>query len=154
LPVLCAALLRQIAMESGITVPALPSAVLDQLALDPLLGNVRELENLLHRAVALREEDELQFEPSASQSLVQDLAPLSGAAALEPIGSPSILPGDLQGYLDGAERMILIQALRETGFNRTAAAARLGLSLRQIRYRIARLRIDAQNYGGKFDESD
>lgn len=154
LPVLCAALLRQIAMESGITVPALPSAVLDQLALDPLLGNVRELENLLHRAVALREEDELQFEPSASQSLVQDLAPLSGAAASEAIGSPSILPSDLQGYLDGAERMILIQALRETGFNRTAAAARLGLSLRQIRYRIARLRIDAQSYGGKFDESE
>ena len=52
------------------------------------------------------------------------------------------LPRDLQGHLDRQERDILIQALHETGFNRTAAAARLGLSLRQIRYRIARLSID------------
>ena len=41
--------------------------------------------------------------------------------------------------LMGAE--ILVKALHETGFNRTAAATRLGLSLRQIRYRIARLNI-------------
>ena len=53
------------------------------------------------------------------------------------------IPSDLQGHLDRQEREILVQALRETGFNRTAAAARLGLSLRQNRYRIARLNIDA-----------
>ena len=52
------------------------------------------------------------------------------------------LPSDLQAHLDGLERDILVQALQEAGFNRTAAAARLGLSLRQIRYRIARLNID------------
>ena len=154
LPALCAALLRRIAAESDIAVPTLPAAVLEQLALDPLLGNVRELENLLHRAVALREEDELQFEPSASQPLALQAAPASGAEATAPEVKQSGLPSDLQAYLDGAERMILIQALRETGFNRTAAAARLGLSLRQMRYRIARLRIDAQSYGGNFDESD
>jgi two-component system response regulator PilR (NtrC family) len=51
------------------------------------------------------------------------------------------LPSDLQGWLDQQEREILIKALRESGFNRTAAAQRLGLSLRQIRYRIARLAI-------------
>jgi two-component system response regulator PilR (NtrC family) len=66
----------------------------------------------------------------------------------------SALPSDLQAYLDSAERIILIQTLRETGFNRTAAAARLGLSLRQMRYRIARLRIDAQSFGEKFNDSD
>jgi two-component system, NtrC family, response regulator PilR len=49
---------------------------------------------------------------------------------------------DLQAYLDAQEREILIQTLREVGFNRTAAAARLGMSLRQIRYRMERLRID------------
>jgi two-component system response regulator PilR (NtrC family) len=52
------------------------------------------------------------------------------------------LPTDLQGHLDQQEREILIRTLKETGFNRTVAAARLGLSLRQIRYRIARLQID------------
>ena len=54
----------------------------------------------------------------------------------------SALPSDLQSHLDRQERQILIQALQATGYNRTAAAARLGLSLRQIRYRIARLHID------------
>ncbi|HEY1229696.1 MAG TPA: helix-turn-helix domain-containing protein, partial [Ramlibacter sp.] len=51
------------------------------------------------------------------------------------------VPSDLQAYLDQQEREILVRTLQETGFNRTAAAQRLGLSLRQIRYRIARLAI-------------
>ena len=55
--------------------------------------------------------------------------------------TPAAVPTDLQAYLDQQEREILVKALRETNFNRTAAAQRLGLSLRQIRYRIARLSI-------------
>lgn len=51
------------------------------------------------------------------------------------------LPDDLQTWLDQQERDILVRALHEVNFNRTAAAARLGISLRQIRYRIARLNI-------------
>jgi two-component system response regulator PilR (NtrC family) len=47
----------------------------------------------------------------------------------------------LQQYLDEQERQVLLRALQETQFNRTAAAARLGLNLRQIRYRIQRLGI-------------
>ncbi len=47
----------------------------------------------------------------------------------------------MQAYLDAQEKAILVQVLQETQFNRTAAAARLKLSLRQIRYRIARLNI-------------
>jgi two-component system response regulator PilR (NtrC family) len=53
----------------------------------------------------------------------------------------------LQSHLDAQERDILIRALNLTGFNRTLAAHRLGLSLRQIRYRIARLKIDAPTSG-------
>ena len=67
-------------------------------------------------------------------------------APLSPLAAPSVpraqtVPGDLQAHLDQIERDILVKALNETSFNRTAAAARLGLSLRQIRYRIARLNI-------------
>ncbi len=51
------------------------------------------------------------------------------------------LPSDLQAWLDQQERSILMRALQSCGFNRTAAAARLGISLRQMRYRIARLQI-------------
>ena len=125
LPALCEALLAKIAQESDMPVPALSSSLLAQLASHPLTGNVRELENLLHRAVALSDGSELHV----------DFVPGQPSA-----GTPTV-PGDLQTYLDQQEREVLIKTLNETGFNRTAAAARLGLNLRQIRYRIARLNI-------------
>ena len=152
LSALCHTLLHRIANESGIPVPTLSGAVLDQLARDPLPGNVRELENLLHRAVALSDQDELKIEPSMRQALLQEPSVLSTGPALLDDDQISI-PSDLQSHLDRAEREILIQALRETGFNRTAAAARLGLSLRQMRYRITRLHIDTPHNSESSDES-
>ena len=62
------------------------------------------------------------------------------------------LPNDLQAWLDHQERDILIRALKETGFNRTATAARLGISLRQMRYRMARLAIATPSSGPDHDE--
>ena len=145
LPALCENLLARIAQESGIAVPTLTPSVLEQICLAPLKGNVRELENLLHRAVALSEGNDLQVDILSEQTLPAPLAAPSGPA---PSSQPAPLTGaglptDLQGHLDRQEREILVQTLHETGFNRTAAAARLGLSLRQMRYRIARLNIDA-----------
>ena len=138
LPALAAALLARIAQDSGMPTPTLSSHMLTQLAAHPLKGNVRELENLLHRAVALSDGDELQadFAPSVRQDLEDISTPV-----VPPPPSVAATPADLQGYLDQLEREILVKALHETGFNRTAAATRLGLSLRQIRYRIARLNI-------------
>jgi two-component system response regulator PilR (NtrC family) len=135
LPALCEALLARIAQESGMPTPVLSPAVMRQLIAHPLTGNVRELENLLHRAVALSDGEELQV----------DFAPTrSPGPAPEPVAKvPEAMPQDLQTYLDQQEREILVKALQESGFNRTAAAQRLGLSLRQIRYRIARLAIAA-----------
>jgi two-component system response regulator PilR (NtrC family) len=138
LPALCEALLARIAQDSGMTPPQLSPQVLEQLQAHPLPGNVRELENLLHRALALSDGSQLQV----------DLAPahVTAPARLEtaaspPESAPVPVPSDLQAYLDQQEREILVKTLRETNFNRTAAAQRLGLSLRQIRYRIARLAI-------------
>jgi two-component system response regulator PilR (NtrC family) len=152
LPVLCDALLARIAQESGLPVPRLTPVLLEQLARHPLPGNVRELENLLHRAVALSEGGELSLDsvdttpaifdpldPEITPTVPGVLPPSASAATPTPL---SELPSDLQGHLDRQERDILIQALQETGFNRTAAAAKLGISLRQIRYRIARLNIE------------
>jgi len=121
LPALCKALLARICQESGFPVPELTDAVLAQLRALPFNGNVRELENTLHRAVALGDGSELHFDVPAEEQVA--------------------VPENLQDYLDRQERSILTQVLLENGFNRTAAAARLGLSLRQIRYRIARLNI-------------
>ena len=144
LPALCQALLARIAQESGMPVPQLSPTVVQQLCDHPLGGNVRELENLLHRAVALSDGEELQVDFAPTQGPVAS-EPALGAAesqsATGAIGIPEPMPGDLQAYLDQREREILVKALHESGFNRTAAAQRLGLSLRQIRYRIARLAI-------------
>ncbi|MBC7435517.1 MAG: sigma-54-dependent Fis family transcriptional regulator [Bdellovibrionales bacterium] len=143
LPALCEALLARIAQDSGMPVPVLSPAVLEQLLRHPLNGNVRELENLLHRAVALSDGDELQvdFAPTqATSSGGQEVFLPPPALALGD-GAGAAVPQDLQAYLDQQEREILVKVLTDTGFNRTATATRLGLSLRQIRYRIARLNI-------------
>jgi two-component system response regulator PilR (NtrC family) len=144
LPALCEALLARIAEESGMPVPSLSAQALQQITTQLLPGNVRELENLLHRAMALCDGDKLQFEdlqPSDTSPAPLEYAPPLDAAP--PRSKDISLPSDLQSHLDQQERDILVQTLKETGFNRTVAAQRLGLSLRQIRYRIARLKIDA-----------
>jgi two-component system, NtrC family, response regulator PilR len=137
LPALCEALLARIAQDSGMTPPHLSPQVLEQLQAHPLPGNVRELENLLHRALALSDGSQLQVDlaPAAVPASVKEAAERPVEAA------PAAVPSDLQAYLDQQEREILVKTLRETNFNRTAAAQKLGLSLRQIRYRIARLAI-------------
>jgi len=162
LPALCEALLIRIAADSAIPVPALSSGLLNQLSLEPLRGNVRELENLLHRAVALCEGGELKIDSAHEQTLPVPLPDALANTITDPhtaptplYGPPStrlVLPSDLQDHLDSQEREILVRALQETSFNRTAAATRLGLSLRQIRYRIARLNIDVPQGNEANDE--
>ncbi len=152
LPALCTALLARIAHESGITPPPLTQQALQAIASHPLHGNVRELENLLHRAVALSDGDGLQVDAPAPEHPTTARPPPAAHSPHAPApGNPpgnvftDDLPSDLQAWLDQQERDILVRALREAGFNRTATAARLGISLRQIRYRIARLNIAAPN---------
>jgi two-component system response regulator PilR (NtrC family) len=142
LPELCGALLARICQESGLGVPLLTEPVLGQLRAHPFNGNVRELENILHRAVALGEGGEMHLDPTP---LVHAEVPAHAAVAV---------PENLQVYLDAQERNILCQVLDETRFNRTAAAAKLGLSLRQIRYRIARLNIAMPDGDSSVDSAD
>ncbi len=143
LAALCESLLARIAQESGLPLPVLSRDALDQLAAHPLQGNVRELENLLHRAVALSDGEELHLDalPGSMPGPASNELPSTAASSARPAPASDGMPQDLQSYMDSQEREILVKALQETGFNRTAAAARLGLSLRQIRYRIARLNI-------------
>jgi two-component system response regulator PilR (NtrC family) len=171
LPMLCEALLARIASEAGIAPPELPRQGVAQLSRMPLRGNVRELENLLHRAVALYDGHMLDFNHFGEQTLPQPLpevvegssdygqettrglsskAPVAAAGGNGPAPFPA--GGNLQTHLDQHEREILVRALQRTAFNRTAAAALLGLSLRQIRYRIARLNIDVPGGAEGHDE--
>ncbi|RAR85894.1 two-component system response regulator PilR (NtrC family) [Paracidovorax anthurii] len=166
LPALCAALLERIAADAGIPMPRLTPSALASIAEHPLTGNVRELENLLHRAVALSDGEDLHVEsPSSNPPAPAPAAalPRNGSTppppATGPDGSGAMpaatvpLPSDLQGWLDQQEREILVRALREHGFNRTATAARLGISLRQIRYRIDRLTIATPQDDDSHDDS-
>ena len=154
--------LERIAGDAGISpAPKLTRAALAHLACYSFPGNVRELENLLHRAVALsggdlidvrdlglpdtvlRDSEAQELDRIADDSQADVLAAATRATAMVPIEAP--LPADLAAYLDGAEREILVRALERHRFNRTAAGASLGLSLRQMRYRMARLGV---NVGG------
>ena len=161
LPALCQALLKRIATDgSGVEYHLTERQMADILSA-PLEGNVRELENLLHRAVALGEAGDSGFgelplfdplhghgtaeaDPTVDM-LASDTFSTSPMHASDTSLLPETLPENLESWLDAQERRVLVRALNDTGFNRTAAAARLGLNLRQMRYRMSRLGITEPN---------
>ena len=93
----------------------------------PFPGNVRELENVLERALALMAGDRIDVD---DLNLVP--AQLPGIAATA-VGS------SLQDHLDHVERQSILEALTRSNNNRTAAARLLGVTFRSLRYRMARL---------------
>jgi two-component system response regulator PilR (NtrC family) len=95
-------------------------------------GNVRELQNLIERALALCEGGVIT---AADLQLS-----LASESTLLPAGDLSI-KSPLPDYLDRVEREAILDALRQTGFNRTAASKLLGITFRALRYRMARLGI-------------
>ncbi len=165
IPALCEALIARIALESGAEVLHLPARQMQEIASAPLEGNVRELENLLHRAIALGEGRDSAFgdlapltdtADAAAPDTVETMPDAVAAPPAAPRSSgspPPSLPCDLAAWLAEQERLMLVRALGETGFNRTAAAARLGLNLRQMRYRMARLGITAPSGEDSADDA-
>lgn len=102
-------------------------------------GNVRELENVIERALALCENNVISLEDL-------HLAPSEPTAAAPRLLEDGKFPAtkySLPDYLDEVEKQALLAALEQTGFNRTAAAKRLGLTFRTMRYRMERLGIKA-----------
>ncbi len=96
-------------------------------------GNVRELENMLERAYTLCENDQINAD---------DLRLAEPVASNEQNG-PSLADIDnLEDYLESIERKLILQALEETRWNRTAAAQRLNLTFRSMRYRLKKLGLE------------
>ncbi len=96
-------------------------------------GNVRELENMLERAYTLCEQERIE---ARDLRLADSSLPSDG-------GETSLAQVDnLEDYLEAIERKLIMQALEETRWNRTAAAERLGMSFRSMRYRLKKLGID------------
>jgi len=162
--------LRRIAADAGISpAPRLTTAALQHLCCHDFPGNVRELENLLYRAVAMSDGGDIDvgalgLPAQEAPSVRLPDAPSAPAALPVPAGSPgttlepmaaaasAALPDNLEAHLDAIERDILVRALERHRNNRTAAGASLGLSLRQMRYRMARLQIGvAGDAGGEPD---
>jgi len=111
------------------------SAVLDDGARAVLLsyafpGNVRELENMLERAVTLCSSGKI-----SADDLHRRQAPDAGTTAVSSAGK-------LGDQVEDIQRQAIVEALEKTRYNKTAAAKLLGLSFRQLRYRIKKLGIE------------
>jgi two-component system response regulator PilR (NtrC family) len=130
IPRLAEAMLRRQTAASGGQAPRLSAAALERLSGHDFPGNVRELENVLERALALTAGGEIKAE---------DLQLAAPARAAPEAPADSGLP--LQERLDAVERQAILAALEQTHYNRTAAARLLGVTFRALRYRMEKLGI-------------
>jgi two-component system, NtrC family, response regulator PilR len=124
--------LARLGAVGGVPPLALSAAARTSLLEYRFPGNVRELENVLERAVTLCEGGII--EPSdlrLPQPLVESPHPHPNDAA-----------GELQGYLDDVERRRILDALEKTRWNKTQAAKLLGISFRALRYRLEKLGVE------------
>ncbi len=134
-PLLCEHILQQLAKSLDLPKSTLSRNAQVHLQQYHFPGNVRELENILQRAVTLIDHDPIE---------IADL----NLKKLQPVKSASerahmLAPGEkLEEYLEDIERELLTQALEDCRWNKTAAAEQLGMSFRSMRYRLKKLSID------------
>lgn len=136
IPLLVEHILSQIGSMTGQEITNLSQEALNKLQSYNFPGNIRELENILERALTLAESDVI---------VPEDL--LLNEAAGKPVDKPEYLQqntksGSLEHQLGDIERKAILDVLEQTRWNRTAAAKKLGLSLRALRYRLEKFGLD------------
>ncbi len=129
IPTLARHIVSRLSRASGGSVPPIASDALGALQAYTFPGNVRELENVLERALALMAGDRIE---ASDLNLVP--AQLGGGT--------NLASGSLQDLLDQVERQAIVDALKQSDGNRTAAARLLGVTFRSLRYRMARLNLN------------
>jgi len=130
IPLFVEQLLVTLSKKMGAKPPSIDDDAMVALQNYHFPGNVRELENILERAIALSDDNNI-----SQQDLHLKSVPSSLGSETE---TNNVDPMDLAGQ----ERQSIMQALEQTRWNKTAAAKLLGLSLRQLRYRLQKLNIE------------
>ena len=134
------AILQRLARRTNADIPQLSADAVRTLEGYPFPGNVRELENVLERAVTLTTgglitPEHIRLRASARPAAAEVTAATVAAAPAQ--GSTA-----LGSQLESIERDAIIKALEKTRYNKTAAAKLLGMSFRALRYRIKKLGIE------------
>jgi two-component system response regulator PilR (NtrC family) len=157
-PLLSNFVLRQLAAKSGESPGQLLPAAQQALESYDFPGNVRELENILERAMAMCDGDQidvsdLMLPQRATRTSAEPVpamagmphAHMGGMASMPPPPAPAASPtadGGLDDYISNLERTAIIKALEESRYNKTAAAKKLGITFRALRYKLKKLGID------------
>jgi two-component system, NtrC family, response regulator PilR len=149
-PQLAAFILAQLAAKSGDSAGRLQPQALQALEEYDFPGNVRELENVLERAMAMCDGDSI-----GAADLMLPQRPLrQGGESRNDASHPSaasaqaaapVAPGPgiaLDDYISNLERTAIVKALEEARYNKTAAAKKLGITFRALRYKLKKLGID------------
>jgi len=140
IPVIAAAVLKRLGDDWGDTAPPLSEGALSALGNYHFPGNVRELENILERAVALCEGDNIEADdlqlPLSPDSKAQDPVQVSTLQASAPNNSA------LPDALEKIERDTIQKALEACRYNKTKTAAHLGISFRALRYKLKKLEME------------
>jgi len=127
-------LLERVSQQIGVKRPSISDEAMEKLLTYAYPGNVRELENILERAVTLCADD--RIEP-------QDIQLKQGAGFVDlPAVVDEMAADGLEGQLEHLEREAIVKALEQTRYNKTKAAELLGMTFRQLRYRVKKLGIE------------
>ncbi len=145
LPELTTAILDRLAASHGRSVPGMTQGAIDALGGYAFPGNVRELENILERALAMADGDQidtgdLHLPTSQGRRYPTDAAPTEAVADV-PLNAMDVEPGAgaLPSYIENLERAAIQKALEENRWNKTKAAAQLGITFRALRYKLKKL---------------
>jgi two-component system response regulator PilR (NtrC family) len=137
IPLIAEAILKRLSSELGEALPGLSEKAHAALAAYPFPGNVRELENILERAVALCDGEQIEVAdlslPAVPASASEHVP--NGALAVAHVTSESALPDALEQI----EREAIQKALEACRYNKTKAAAQLGITFRALRYKLKKL---------------
>ena len=150
---LAEAILRRLGRRMKISPPVLSKDAISALENYAFPGNVRELENILERAITLNTSGEItasdiQLRPAPGATPAGLGGGLSGVGAMgsggvtSGVGAMAANSGGLGDHLEDIERDAILKALEQTRYNKTAAAKVLGMSFRALRYRIKKLGIE------------